>query len=459
MSDHQNHNIYFDITDIVRFATTYSTVTGIQRVQLNIISNIARQNKSHPIYCTFLHPKTKKLSAFKPLEILSEKEFDAYSMLYRLGLLEVGGRVPPKHKIKKYLNEFSDNKLLRSLKKLEVYSAALLSRRRLESLGLKDKQERRLTHLSRVLLNEIQMDPKSTYVILGAHWGFKDVINMFKSHSANGGKVIQMIYDLIPHSNPDFCNKDFQLAFDKWLKDVSENVDRFVCISQYTAQALKQFLGTKAAGKIIEAVPLAHEFGGYPRDPAGLAPTDEIAKVVAKPYVLCVGTIEIRKNGVTLLKVWSHLIETLGDQTPTLVFAGRKGWLIDEFDGILESSEKLQRFIKIIETPSDFDLVALYRNCLFTVFPSFSEGWGLPVGESVWFGKFCLGSNTTSVPEVCGDLIDYVDPVDVDSMTEKIKYLIQNPDYIRSREITIRNARLRTWADVSRDLFKFINRD
>jgi len=58
----------------------------------------------------------------------------------------------------------------------------------------------------------------------------------------------------------------------------------------------------------------------------------------------------------------------------------------------------------LVENPSDEELAYLYKNSLFTVFPSYYEGWGLPIGESLWFGKPVVASNTSSMREVGGML-------------------------------------------------------
>ena len=59
---------------------------------------------------------------------------------------------------------------------------------------------------------------------------------------------------------------------------------------------------------------------------------------------------------------------------------------------------------------TDADLKVLYEGCLFTLFPSFYEGWGLPVTESLAFGKPCIASNRSSIPEAGGKLARYIDP-------------------------------------------------
>ena len=61
---------------------------------------------------------------------------------------------------------------------------------------------------------------------------------------------------------------------------------------------------------------------------------------------------------------------------------------------------------------TDVELALLYRKCLLTMFPSLAEGWGLPVGESLAYGKICIASRAGAIPEVGGELVDYVDPYD-----------------------------------------------
>jgi len=110
---------------------------------------------------------------------------------------------------------------------------------------------------------------------------------------------------------------------------------------------------------------------------------------------------------------------------------------------------------KIVLVPglSDAELREAYRSCLFTVFPSLCEGWGLPIAESLAHGKFCVASNRTSIPEVAGDFIDYFDPSDDDDALAKIERLLLDPSYLMAREARLRTQyRPRSWADCVRGL-------
>lgn len=446
--------IYFDVTDVVFYAMKNLRVSGIQRVQLKIISCIAGANKFYPVYCTFFHPVMKKAVVFKPLDVLREKEFDSSLLLGRLGV-ENRKFLPTRGSIKSYLSRYSGNKFLRAFKKLQIYFYAIFLRARLSELGMSDGIDygRRI---EKVKLKEARLGKEDILVLLGANWELTNVIDFSRAHSLSGGEVVQMVHDLIPYSRPDYCGGRSGLAFKQWLQDIPAYVNSFICVSEYTAKELREFLSASPFKGSIKVIPLAHEFDGFARNASDTLIHPDIEHVVRRPFVLCVGTIELRKNGIALLKVWSRLIEKLGSQMPRLVFAGRRGWMIQEFETILNASPILGSYVEIIPSPSDEGLAALYQQALFTVYPSLYEGWGLPVGEAAWFGKTCLASNTTSLPEVCGNLIEYFDPCDIDEMTDKVESLIRNPDQIKSKEAVIRSAHLRTWLDVGNDIFDFL---
>ena len=98
-------------------------------------------------------------------------------------------------------------------------------------------------------------------------------------------------------------------------------------------------------------------------------------------------------------------------------------------------------------------MAALYKATLFTVFPSFVEGWGLPVGESLMFGRPCVASNASSVPEVAGDFVEYIDPFNDHDGYEKILRFVEDREYLEERAQRIKNEfRPREWGDVAKDM-------
>jgi glycosyltransferase involved in cell wall biosynthesis len=190
---------------------------------------------------------------------------------------------------------------------------------------------------------------------------------------------------------------------------------------------------------------LAHEFSGFPRH-------HRVARRrldVPAAFALCVGTIEIRKNGLLLLQVWKRLIDEGLSALPHLVFAGKYGWRISEFKSFLSNNPEVAAKVVVINSPTDTDLAELYAHARFCLFPSFYEGWGLPVGEAAWFDRYVIASSASSVPEVCGQLMDYGAPHDFERWVDLVRRAVREPSYVAQKEAAISAASLRTWAEVA----------
>lgn len=122
--------------------------------------------------------------------------------------------------------------------------------------------------------------------------------------------------------------------------------------------------------------------------------------------------------------------------------------LCDEID-----SRGLGDKVTILERVSDAELVWLYRNCRFTVFPSHYEGWGLPVAESLAYGKYCVASTGGAVPEVTQGLVRHLDPEDDEGWRREIERLWFEPDALAALERRIRTQyRPTTWREAGAQL-------
>ncbi len=110
--------------------------------------------------------------------------------------------------------------------------------------------------------------------------------------------------------------------------------------------------------------------------------------------------------------------------------------------------------VRLLDRPTDRELSSLYSAAAFTVFPSLYEGWGLPVGESLWHGTPCITSNASSLPEVGGPLCDYVDPTSVDSIASAVERFAGDRSYRDRRAKAIRREDLRSWRDFASDVIE-----
>ncbi len=446
--------IFFDVTDIIHYATRYSRLTGIQRVQVCITNLLARKYAGDVIRCVFYDRVKKGMYEFDPNKRSEGSELDPEILLLELGLISPSSVFPSRTQVKSYLRRYG-NKLVRTFKKIEIYMMAVLMPHRLRKMGVEIKKPSDGIY-SRVSVSSVQFLPKeSIYVCLGSSWLHPEVGEFGRSHFVKGGKVVQMVHDLIPISHPQFYTAIEAQRFVSWLRSSFEYTSEFLAISCWTAKALEEF--AKQNGRDVKARPvaLAHEFMGFKRGSVVHGQPD-MTSLEDKDFVLCVGTVEHRKNGIALLKSWEVLIKEFGRSVPLLVFAGKYGRGSVEFEKYLHGNHALARHVQVIHAVSDQGLAWLYSNCLFTAMPSLTEGWGLPIGESAWFGKVCVTSDVTSMPEVCGQLAEYVDPQDVSSIHACVRRLVVDSAYRTQREMQISSVPLRGWGDVAEDIRGFL---
>ncbi len=136
---------------------------------------------------------------------------------------------------------------------------------------------------------------------------------------------------------------------------------------------------------------------------------------------------------------------------PDLVLLGKRGWQSNDFVSELTNAGYLGGKIKWITDADDARLADAYQRCAFTVFPSFYEGFGLPVAESLGLGKPCLASDQASIPEVGGDLVDYFDPYELSQAYRLVEKAIFDDAFLAERRQRIRERfRATTWPDYAR---------
>lgn len=124
----------------------------------------------------------------------------------------------------------------------------------------------------------------------------------------------------------------------------------------------------------------------------------------------------------------------------------------------LDHTEWLGGRIKFVADPDDAELRALYAGCLFTVFPSWHEGWGLPVTESLALGKPCLSSHAASLPEAGGPLCRYFDPGNVASAYAAVAATLDDRAGLAAWEAAVRTGFVPTaWTETARALTRAVD--
>ena len=450
---------YFDITDLVDYAKAHGAVSGIQRVQICVLKQLSSVREKDEALCAYGFKRFSRIKICRARDLFTNEVYSASRMLIQLGL-EKPNQAFSKRELYGDLAKYKKRSLGRALRKVKLLILGRLfpdyarARMKIPPRSMENVCEEK--KIETWTLKEFEIHDH--IVMIGTNWNTSPVEDLARRHSKRGGRVSQVIYDLIPFRYPQYCVDSLVKKFTVFLTRSRSFVSQYICISEATKKDLLDYLSQFDGDVPVQVWPLAHEFEGCQRNEKYLeSPAQEFLEKIQLPFVLCVGTIEVRKNGLVLLKVWQQLLKELGDKTPQLVFAGKYGWKIEPFKKLLQEDVSLQQAVTIIPQATDADLAALYQKCLFFVYPSLAEGWGLPVGEAAWFGKYSVVSSSSSLTEVCGELVDYVDPSNITEITQSIKRTILDEDYRKCREKNISQATLRTWKDVALHLNQLLD--
>lgn len=146
---------------------------------------------------------------------------------------------------------------------------------------------------------------------------------------------------------------------------------------------------------------------------------------IADDFILFVGTIEPRKNLLTLVRAFAELLRNTEHQ-PQLVIAGPKGWLTTEFDREVAEGNFGDR-LRLLGYVCDDDLRALFSSCQAFVYPSLYEGFGLPPLEAMACGAPVIASRIAAHIETLGAHAHLVEPDDAHALAKVIATLLENP--------------------------------
>jgi glycosyltransferase involved in cell wall biosynthesis len=446
--------IYYDITDILDYARHHGTLSGIQRVSIQLLTRLINKHGTLGLRLIAFHPVWKRIISYDPSYFSGAYRYDQADLSSYFGLIQAkSGWVT----LESYLEQkYSGSwKSVRNKTRLLILNA-LTSGRTFEKRKI-IKASRRPRLAQEV---NVAFAPGDVVLLVGATWNFESYLSaLARQRRDKGILVYQFIHDLIPILSPEHVLNGVPKHFLHWLTQLASNTDLFLTNSLATKLDLDAWLDRNASNVESRVMTLAHQFGDSPRSFNERFETNEdvganVLNAARLPYVLCVGTLESRKNIWNLAHVWKQVHVKLGDGTPRLVFAGNPGWLRDDFDDFIRGTGSLYGYIRVLERPNDAELAFLYKNSLFSVFPSYKEGWGLPIGESLWFGRPVVCSNVSSMPEVGGSLADYVDPTSRDSIEAAVIKMITDSSYREERAAEIVEASLRTWSDVADDLWR-----
>lgn len=227
---------------------------------------------------------------------------------------------------------------------------------------------------------------------------------------ASGARFACLIHDLIPLDYPQYTSRAQTARHQRRLDTVAALADAVIVNSEATRDALRRWMGRDVPVTVA---------------PLGLDLAVETTPTIGRPYFVCLGTIEPRKNQMLLLDIWQRLVAVHGERSPRLLLIGRRGWGSEPIASRLASRSP---FVEERADLPDSALVPLLRGARAVLFPSFAEGFGLPVIEALASRVPVLCSDLPALRESGGGVPDYLDPADAATWHAAIlDYAIDSP--------------------------------
>ena len=261
------------------------------------------------------------------------------------------------------------------------------------------------------------------------------------------GRYVVTIHDVIPLIWPQFVTRKHRLVVAAAYRRVRQQADLVIVPSHTTkADVVRQL---QMNPDRIAVIPWGCDERFQPKGAPAHSRMVQRKYGLPARYLLCVGTLEPRKNLSTLLKAYAILRDERCDEETKLVIVGRKGWLYEEIFETVKALT-LQQEVVFTDFVEDEDLPDLYRGARLLVFPSLYEGFGLPILEAMASGVPVIASNTSSIPEVAGDAALLIDPRQPHEIAEGIARVFTD-DQLRTTLIQRGLARAQsfTWESVA----------
>jgi glycosyltransferase involved in cell wall biosynthesis len=255
-----------------------------------------------------------------------------------------------------------------------------------------------------------------------------------------GPRPVFMVHDLIPLTHAEYCRAGESARHVARMESILRMGAGVLANSQATRDELLAF--AKARGLPVPPMvvaPLAAP--ELPLDGAERAP-------LTHPYFVVLGTIEPRKNHLLLLNVWRRLVSELGEHTPHLVVIGQRGWECENVVDLLERCDPLRGVVHELGRCSDADLARYLVHARALLFPSFAEGFGLPLVEALKLGTPTVASPLAVFREIAGAVPDYVDSLDGPAWAQAIREYAEPAHPRRGAQLErMRGFRGPTWKD------------
>lgn len=258
--------------------------------------------------------------------------------------------------------------------------------------------------------DEVDVQANDLLFMLDSSWWSPERFDALKQRVwSAGGEVVWMVYDLVPINVPQHCDPVMPPVFRAWLDHVVRLSDGFVCISEATRADLEAFMDRVLPKGERRPWTRSLHLGSDLESGRFSEPSSEVVAVCqslsTRPWLLALGTLEPRKDYVTIIAAYERLWAEGADVG--LVIVGKQGWNVESFAAKLRSHPEFGKRLYWLEGISDGDVRYLLSGAAALIQASIAEGFGLPVVEAGSLGVPLLLSDIPVFREIAGDDASY----------------------------------------------------
>ena len=268
---------------------------------------------------------------------------------------------------------------------------------------------------------KVEAQPGDVLVLVDSSWDY-DIWPAALEFKRCGGIIVCVIYDLIPLSYPQYCDKALVREFLNWINQAMRYADVFLCISRTTAESVNATVPLIAPERRIPPrisyFWLGSELDGRHSGVEAVRPEVQRLASGSRPFYLYVSTLEPRKNQAYALDAFERLWRRGIDAT--MVIVGRIGWQCDELVHRVCTHDEYGKRLLMFNDADDSELAWLYQHAQGLLFTSIVEGFGLPIVEALQQGLPVFASDIPVFREIARDGVTFVNLADPESLADAL---------------------------------------
>ncbi len=256
--------------------------------------------------------------------------------------------------------------------------------------------------------------------------------------------VVVSVHDVSFLEHPEFFTRARRLQLQYTVKRTVQSASRVLTLSEFSRQGIARAYGMDPARIAVVPAGVSRAFRPQPRQHAKAFVEGRFK--VPGPFILTVGDLQPRKNQIGLIRAFEELLCAHPDLPHHLMLVGKETWFAPHVHQAAKKSLVKDR-IHFTDYVNEKELLQLYSACDIFVFPSFYEGFGLPILEAMACGRAVACSNSSAMPEVADSAGLLFNPESTSEMVRAMRDLLLNPELRQRMErLGQQNAAQFSWA-------------